>query len=73
MKNTLKRTAMLLIIAGMLQGCAGWLIGQATDVAVETAKIPFKIGGAALDVVTPDNVKGPLKFGASAALSQIKP
>lgn len=73
MKNALTRTAILILTAGMLQGCAGWLVGQATDVAVETAKIPFKIGGAALDVVTPDNVKGPLKFGASTALSQIKP
>lgn len=40
------------VMALSLQGCVGFLIGQATDVAVETAKVPFKIGGAVIDVAT---------------------
>lgn len=37
-----------------LQGCAGQLIATTTDVAIETAKVPFKVGGAVVDVVTGD-------------------
>ena len=37
-----------------LAGCAGTLVGTTVDVAVEVAKVPFKVGGAAVDVVTGD-------------------
>lgn len=38
----------------LLSGCVGKMIGTATDVAVETAKVPFKVGGAVADVVKGD-------------------
>ncbi len=43
----------------VLQGCAamvvGTTVGVATTVAVEVAKVPFKVGGAVIDVVTDDD------------------
>lgn len=54
----MKTTAILLVLL-MLQGCAamvvGTAVGVATTVAVETAKVPFKVAGAAIDVVTDDD------------------
>ncbi len=50
----MKRILMIITLALSLQGCVGMLIGAATDVALETAKIPFKVGGAVIDVVTGD-------------------
>jgi hypothetical protein len=42
----------------MLQGCTSLIVGAAvgtvTTLAVETAKVPFKVAGAAIDVVTDD-------------------
>ncbi|MEE9342832.1 MAG: NF038104 family lipoprotein [Gammaproteobacteria bacterium] len=37
-----------------LQGCLGTLVGTAADVVIETAKIPFKVTGAAIDLMTDD-------------------
>jgi len=41
-----------------LQGCAamvvGAVVGTATTLAVETAKVPFKVGAAVIDVVSDD-------------------
>lgn len=50
----------LLALALLLQGCAfqvassvaGATVGAATGAAVEVAKVPFKVGGAVVDVVT---------------------
>jgi hypothetical protein len=43
----------------MLQGCTamvvGTAIGVAATVAVETAKVPFKVTGAVIDAATDDN------------------
>ncbi|EIJ35514.1 hypothetical protein [Thiothrix nivea] len=52
----------LLVLALLLQGCAvqvassvtGAAVGAATGAAVEVAKVPFKVGGAVVDVVTGD-------------------
>ena len=33
-----------------LQGCVGAIIGTTVDAAIEVAKIPFKVGGAIIDV-----------------------
>ena len=46
----------LIIIAFTLslQGCAGLIIGAATDATIAVVKIPFKIGGAVIDIVTGD-------------------
>ncbi|MFN3785650.1 MAG: hypothetical protein ACK4RS_02305 [Thiothrix sp.] len=54
------RHSSLLALALLLQGCAfqvassvaGATVGAATGAAVEVAKVPFKVGGAAIEVVT---------------------
>jgi len=42
-----------------LQGCAamvaGAVVGTAATVAIEVAKVPFKVGGAVIDVVSDDD------------------
>lgn len=38
-----------------LSGCIGTVIGTATDVVIQTAKVPFKVGGAVVDVVAGDD------------------
>jgi hypothetical protein len=47
-----------LLVLLMLQGCTAMIVGTAvgtvTTLAVETAKVPFKVAGAAIDVVTDD-------------------
>ena|GEM_PF-212846 len=43
------------LIALSLQGCVGLIVGTAVDVAVEVVKVPFKVGGAIVDVVTDDD------------------
>lgn len=50
------RILLIMTLALSLQGCvAGMVIGAATDVTIAVAKVPFKIGGAVLDVVTDDD------------------
>jgi len=46
---------LLLILAIGIQGCASTVIGTAVDVSLEVAKVPFKVAGAAVDVVTDDD------------------
>ena len=41
----------------MLQGCLGTIIGTTVDVALEVAKVPFKVGGAVIDIVSGDGEK----------------
>ena len=55
-----KRSVLILLLAAVfLSGCAamvvGAAVGTATTVAVEAAKVPFKVGGAVVDVVTDDD------------------
>lgn len=38
----------------MVSACVSTVVGGAVDVAIEVAKVPFKIGGAVVDVVTPN-------------------
>ncbi len=38
----------------LLGGCAGTVIGTATDAALAVAKVPFKTGGAIIDVIDGD-------------------
>ena len=49
------RTLITIALALLLQGCVGTVIGAATDIVVETAKVPFKVTGAVIDVVTGDD------------------
>ena len=46
---------LLLTINIGLQGCVGTLIGTVVDTTIEVAKVPFKVVGAAVDVVTDDD------------------
>lgn len=49
----------VICLLGLLQGCAfqvassatGAVVGAATGAAAEVAKVPFKVGGAVVDVV----------------------
>ena len=53
------KTVALTLVLLMLQGCAamvvGTTVGVVTTVAVEAAKVPFKVTGAVIDVVTDDD------------------
>lgn len=44
----------LLLLCLLLQGCLGKIVGTTADVAIEVVKIPFKVGGAVIDVVSGD-------------------
>lgn len=51
------KTVATLLLLLILPGCSmvvGTAVGTVTTVAVETAKVPFKVAGAAIDVVTDD-------------------
>lgn len=52
------KTLIVVVVLLILQGCTamvvGTTVGVVTTVAVETAKVPFKVTGAAIDVVTDD-------------------
>ena len=46
-------TVLLLCIA--TTGCVGTVVGAVVDTTIEVIKIPFKVGGALIDAVTPDD------------------
>lgn len=56
----MRTASLVLALSLLLQGCAfqvassvaGAAVGTATGVAVGVAKVPFQVGGAAVDVVT---------------------
>ena len=57
-KRFMVKTARVLFFIGVfpvISACAGTLIGGAVDVTLEVAKVPFKVAGAVVDVVTPDD------------------
>ena len=49
------RALFLAVIAALNAGCVGAVIGATTDVVIEVAKVPFKVGGAVVDVATGDD------------------
>ena len=49
------RTLFLACAIMLSAGCVGTLVGEAVDVTIEVVKIPFKVVGAAIDVVTGDD------------------
>lgn len=50
------RIFFIITLALSMQGCvAGLVIGAATDATIAVAKVPFKVGGAVLDVVSGDD------------------
>lgn len=40
-----------MLIALMLQGCTGMIVGAATSATIAAAKVPFKVGGAVIGAV----------------------
>lgn len=38
----------------LLSNCVGAVVGAAVDTTIEVAKVPFKVGGAAIDLIVPD-------------------
>ena len=53
---------LLCVVASVLvltstTGCVGMVIGAAADAAIEVGKVPFKVGGAVVDVVNGDDEK----------------
>ncbi|MEO1575763.1 MAG: hypothetical protein AAFU65_12495 [Pseudomonadota bacterium] len=50
------RVALVLALAP-LTGCVGQAIETTTDAVIAVGKVPFKVGGAVVDVVTGDDEK----------------
>lgn len=54
----MKRMLFLLLLAGLLQGCAVQVassaVGAVAGTAIGVAKVPFQVGGAVVDVVSGD-------------------
>lgn len=44
------------VLCLLLSACIGTVVGAVVDTTVEVVKIPFKVGGAIIDVVTPDEL-----------------
>lgn len=44
-----------IVLTITLSGCVGTAIETATDAAIAVAKVPFKVGAAAADVVSGDD------------------
>ena len=51
----MKKILFMLVLSLSLTGCVGTVVGTAADVAIEVAKVPFKVGGAVIDVVSGDD------------------
>ncbi len=51
----IRRFAMVVSILVLTSGCIGMVVGQTTSAAVAVAKVPFKVGGAVVDVATGDD------------------
>ena len=46
---------MFLSASLVMTGCVGLVIDATTDAAIAVAKVPFKVGGAVVDVATGDD------------------
>jgi len=49
-----KKLLLLSALLIPLTGCVSTVVGTAADVAIEVAKVPFKVGGAIVDTVSSD-------------------
>ena len=54
-KRTLLRTFFLITLVIGMQSCVGAIMGAGVSTAVEVVKVPFKVVGAAVDLVVPDD------------------
>ncbi|MBL4580392.1 MAG: NF038104 family lipoprotein [Gammaproteobacteria bacterium] len=48
------RSLVLIGLSLLLFSCVGAVVGAAVDTTIEVVKIPFKVVGAAVDLVVPD-------------------
>lgn len=48
-----KICAVLLMLC--LSGCVGAVVGAVVDTTIEVVKVPFKVAGAAVDIIVPDD------------------
>lgn len=55
MAHLIRRMFVIALLSALSAGCIGTVIGQTTSAAVEVAKVPFKVGGAVVDVATGDD------------------
>jgi hypothetical protein len=59
MRGLFLKTLALVFLIFLLQGCTalvvGAVVGTVATVAVEVVKVPFKVGGAVVDVVSDDD------------------
>ena len=52
--RSIQRQIIMCCLCLALSSCVGAVIGTAVDATVEVAKVPFKVAGAAVDVIVPD-------------------
>ena len=55
MKFFIMRCLLVLVLSLQLQSCVGTIVGAAVDTTIEVVKVPFKVAGAAVDIVVPDD------------------
>lgn len=55
MKHFYRTLLLASLLVFTINGCVSTVIGVATDAAIGVAKVPFKVGGAVVDVVTDDD------------------
>lgn len=53
--NSPTRILAIAALTALLTGCIGTAIEATTDAAIAVGKIPFKVGGAVVDVATGDD------------------
>ena len=48
---------LIALLLGLLSGCVSTIVDTAVDTTIAVAKVPFKVAGAAVDVVAGDGKK----------------
>ena len=51
----MKKILLLITLLFSLSGCVGTVVSTVADAAIEVVKVPFKVGGAIVDVVSGDD------------------
>lgn len=51
MRKTFYKTILTPLFLISVSGCVGKIVGAAVDTTIAVAKVPFKVAGAAVDVV----------------------
>ncbi len=52
-----EKTAVAFVAVGMMllmQGCVSTIVGAVVDTTIEVVKVPFKVGGAIIDMTSSD-------------------